>query len=123
MQINETTEIWTYQTPVLRQANANLANQLYFVIGVSEDIVNANVVATVSNDSAAQNNATFSVGIGLDSTSVNATTTLNSELDNPGPETRIPIQSYWQGYPGIGRHFLAWLEQSFSTGGALTTTW
>lgn len=44
---------WTYTTATIRQANGAAANQLNFVIGVSEDEVGAEVVTAAKNSSAA----------------------------------------------------------------------
>lgn len=113
----ETTDTWSYTTAALRQANANTANQLNFVVGVSEDAVTADVVAALANTNAAVD---ASVAIGLDATNAMASGCLvpysTTEVANGG-ESRV---ASWKGFPGVGRHFLAWLEFSVATG---TTTW
>lgn len=113
----ETTNTWTYTTAALRQANANAANQLDFVIGVSEDIVEALVTAAAENSGTT---ASPIVSIGLDSTSASATGAQNTTVTCPVAAKPMPITAQWKGYAGAGRHYLAWLEYSNASG---TTTW
>lgn len=113
MSVIETTTSWTYSTASFRQANGSAANQLDFVIGVSESVTKANVLATVTASVAAN----VVSGIGLDSTTVISSLsgyiTVNSGLFEANT-------GFYCGYPGIGRHILTWLEQG---GGAGTETW
>lgn len=113
----EGTSTWTYTTNAFRQANANSANQLDFVIGVSEDAVVASVSASARN-TAGPGAADMVVGIGLDSTSSNSAT-VNGSTVNPNASVRTPVTSQYKGFPGVGRHFLAWLEFSDATGSTL----
>jgi len=112
----ETADTWTYTTATYRQANANAANQLDFIIGVSEDAVHARLLAMARNSTTTIDRL---AAIGLDST----TTAVSDLLHNNGqPAANVvhPHIAEWTGYPGIGRHFLAWLEYSTATG---TCTW
>ncbi|MES2356260.1 MAG: hypothetical protein V4568_18015 [Pseudomonadota bacterium] len=112
----ETTDSWTYTTAAFRQANANAANQLDFIIGVSEDVVEAVVVALASNSGVS---AQIATGIGLDVT--NATSCFIKGYNNlPVLSALFYNASFYKDYPGVGRHFLAWLEYSTASG---TTTW
>ena len=114
----ETTDSWNYTTAAFRQANTNTANQLDFAIGVSESIVSAQVHSSVSNNLAG-GTVTPAVGIGVDSTTVSgsASTMLNTcTVAN----CLVPQSAEYRGLPGVGRHFLAWLEYSPATG---VTTW
>jgi len=108
----ESTASWNYTTATYRQANASSANQLNFVIGVSEDQVSANVVSTAINTL-----ANFGVGVGIDSTSANSATTCTTNAQVAGSST---LTATYNGYPGIGSHALMWLEISQAVG---TTTW
>lgn len=108
---------WNYTTATIRQANGAAANQLNFVIGWSEDAVESTVFASVQNTSAGINTQ---VGIGLDSTSAYATglmTSLNATLAVSQPQQ---ITAELKCFPGVGKHYLAWLEYSAAAG---TTTW
>lgn len=105
----ETTNEWSYATGAWRQARATAANQLEFVLGVSEDEVRARVVAAGRGSSGSAN---MGVGIGLDSTSALATGAAVTAVDaavSAGPAT-ASTPAAWQGFPGVGRHYLAWLE-------------
>lgn len=114
MRAIDTTGTWTYSTAAYRQTRASTANQLDMVIGVSEDMVNATAISKVSTTTAAVSCCT---GIGLDSTTVNtAINAFSSTATTNSPSEH----AFWTGYPGVGRHFLAWLE--FASG-TPTQTW
>ena len=57
----------------------------------------------------------MTVGVGVDSTTVNS----GRAFGNQNLASRTLTLSYYSGHPGIGRHFLAWLERN--SGG--TGTW
>lgn len=114
---NETTASWTYTTATARQANAATANQLNFVIGVSEDAVRATLQAMASNTTAG---VTAYIGIGLDSTSTIATGSIRGGGRLLVAATLQPMTAFYDGLIAAGRHYLSWLEYSAATG---TTTW
>lgn len=116
MLATDATDTWTYTTAAYRQANANAANQLDMVIGYSEDIIEANVLGIAQNTN---NNVTFTVGIGVDSTTVTSATLIGFNA-MPSASITCNTNSFYKGYPGIGRHTLVWLEYSNAVG---TTTW
>lgn len=115
MRVVEATNTWTYSTATTRQANGSAANQLDLVVGVSEDEVTAEALAVASNDNSTTR--TVYTAIGLDST-----TTLSglASLGNVTDAVVFPMSASYRGFPGIGRHFLAWLETG---AGAGTQTW
>lgn len=115
MRVLEATDSWTYTTATIRQANGATANQLDMVIGVSEDIVSADIGVAVDNATA---NATVIVGVGLDLTT--AFTSGGLFPVQSATTTAQQLRANWRGFPGIGRHFLSWNEYSSATG---TTTW
>jgi hypothetical protein len=98
----ETANSWTYGTAnTMRQANSNAANQLDYVVGDNDLFVDAAVAASAFNSS-----GTVVLGVGVDSTSVQSAQAY--PLSNPvSPDVLVAL---YRGYPGIGRHFLAWLE-------------
>lgn len=116
MRVNDPAATWNYTTATWRQANANTANQLDFVIGIQESVVTARVRAGAVNTGANQ----AAVGIGLDSTTASSADmsplTVVGAITGPIP----PLIAEYSGFTGIGRHFLAWLEISVAAG---TTTW
>ncbi len=107
MRAIDSTDSWTYSTSTIRQANANTANQLGFVIGVSEDIVGAEVIAAASNSSA---NVDMTVAIGLDATNALAAGCINAKPVATVANQQIIMSAAWKGFPGVGLHFLSWLE-------------
>ena len=120
MRVLEATDSWTYTTATIRQANGSTANQLAFMVGVSEDPVLAEVSANVRNNDASGGVA-VNIGVGLDSTTAFSALSLRGRINLPLPaSSRVVQQATWCGYPGIGRHVLTWLERSQATG---TTTW
>ena len=117
MKRRETTASWTYTTATIRQANANAANQINFVIGVSEDAVNASLISSVNNNTAGIYVAN---GIGLDSITAASPDTIGTGINSSGAGYGLEIMCAYDGFPGAGRHYLSWLEYSAATG---ITTW
>lgn len=115
MRVLEGTASWNYTTNTIRQANATTANQLDFVIGYNEELVQAEVIAAAFNSAGGNTNG---VGIGLDSTTAFAAGLLNPYPATP--TTRSLVSASLKIFPGVGRHYLAWLEVGSGVG---TTTW
>jgi len=113
----DTTASWNYSTAAFRQANGNTANQLDMVIGVSEDIITADVTGKVTSSTAT--GRFVAVGVGIDSTTVNSAQLMDSGT-NVASTVVCGIWSNWKGYVGAGRHTLVWLEKG---SGADTQTW
>lgn len=113
----ETTASWTNTGTTIRQANAAAANQLNFFIGVSEEAVSARVISTFSHNSGSHGAQIF---IGLNSTTAAAADSLSSGVMAGATVTlALNASASYVGFPGIGKHYLAWLETSTSSG---TTT-
>ena len=117
MRVTEATNTWAYTTATMRQANGAAGNQLDFVQGLNEDAVSADVMASVENSSA---NVLVMVGIGLDATGAIASGSLTGAQVTAVAAQEQPLTASYRGFPGLGRHYLAWLEYSAATG---TTTW
>lgn len=112
---------YTYTTASYQEARAQSTygvSRVSLVIGVSEDLVNAQNYSTYTNT----NGANAVVGIGLDSSTANS-----AQITVPGQA--IPVASgapycmtraEYNGYPGIGVHDLRRLETAQAAG---TTTW
>lgn len=115
MERYDATATWTYTTATYRQANGSTSNQLNYVCGVAEDAVEATVQSNAQNSSVA---VSIQTGVGVDSTSVVNGLSPRTEIINNGQ--LYCVQSFYRGIPGVGRHYLAWLEWSEATG---TTTW
>lgn len=115
MRVLEATNTWAYGTATVRQANGAAGNQLNFCIGFSEDLVDAVVMASCSSTVAGRN---IQVGVGLDSTTAFTTGGLFPAVNTYIGTYATVIPAAWKGYPGVGKHYLAWLE--YGSGGDVT---
>lgn len=113
----ETTDTWDYATATWRQANANAANQLMFLRGLDEDAVSATAVGICGNS----NSETTLTGIGLDATNAIAADSYPGSQQGATAEQEYGMVAQYRGLPGIGYHYLAWLE--YADAGAATASW
>lgn len=104
-----------YTTATWRQFAADATMQLAYVCGLAHNRVLAE--ACVANYNSGGNTGA-PTGIGVDSTSVNSAQ-LWEGATHQATAAFTGIAKY-RGVPGIGYHYLAWLEYSDATG---TTTW
>ena len=116
----DTTDNWTYSTAAYQQANASAANQVEALRGLDEDAVELAASSVVINSTATTR--TVYAAIGLDSTTVKASDSINSfaTIANLTSAGARQISAHYRGAPGLGYHYLAWLEYG---GGADTQTW
>jgi hypothetical protein len=110
---HETADSWIYTTATIRQANANAGNQLAYVTGDANSLIDAQVFAMYVNST--DTNAWALIGI--DSTTVGSTIQIAGSVAHGKYGLTCPM---YTGSPGLGYHFIAWLEYSAATG---TTTW
>lgn len=110
----DTTDSWTYTTATWRSANGASGNKVEYVCGLSLEVVEADVCHM---SAASPGPTAVSSGVGVDSTSSNSA---QQRCPSPASFNAAPITSNYQGFPGIGYHFLQWLEISAASG---TTTW
>lgn len=113
----ETADSWTYTSTTIRQANANTANQFDFILGLRQDPVYATVFAGSSNTSGL---VEARVAVGVDSITAMAAGSVNTKQASQVANGLSSALASWAGHPGIGRHYIAWLELSAAAG---TTTW
>lgn len=111
----ESTASWNYTSTTIRQANANGANQLDYVTGAADTVIEALVLGIFS----LTNSVVCAVGVGVDSTTANSAQEFQGSQIISGAIASPRAQ--YRGYPGLGRHFLAWLEWVHSVSG--TVTW
>lgn len=116
MKVVDGTDSWTYSTAAFQQANANAANQLDFVIGVSEDSVFAQSISQGKSSGVTLRN--IRSGIGLDSTTVNSAV-IQGWINVDTTAVGLWASSYFDAPIAVGRHILVWLERG---GGADTQT-
>jgi hypothetical protein len=116
MKVTDTTDTWTYSTASYRQANGAAGNQIDMLIGLSEDAVRVQVIGRAVSSTAT--GRSVAVGIGIDSTTVNSATI----FDDATSSSSIggAPHAHYRGFPGLGRHFLTWLEYGAGTD---TQTW
>lgn len=112
----DATDTWQYTLNAWRLTNSPAANQLDVVIGKSEDIVRIRAIHNVQSSGIGTR---VNTSIGLDSYITSAATVVGS-VETPVANITNTLVSEYVGYPGVGRHFLAWLERSVAAG---TTTW
>ena len=118
MRAIEDANSWAYTTATWRQANADTANQLEFVVGVAEVMVEARVAAMCSNATAAT--TTFmSVGIGVDSTTSPVANSLMLVGQSAVNDFQVTALAEHREISAVGRHIWVWLEISTAAG---TTT-
>lgn len=117
MRVLEATNSWNYTTATIRQANGAAGNQLDLVMGVSEDVVSAEVLAFATN---ASSGVAVAVGIGVDSTTAFTSGFLSPSMAVGATGASYGAVASIKTHINAGRHYLAWLEYSVASG---TTTW
>ncbi len=111
----EPTGTWTYSAAAWRQANGNVNNRVEVVIGLVGMPVELFAMGFTATGAGT---GTSFVGIGVDSTTVNA-------ADVTGIATSFSTglaafgESIYRGSPGLGYHALNWLE--YAVGGGAQT--
>jgi hypothetical protein len=98
----DSTDNWTYATPVWRAANGNATARISFVIGLEEDAIDAVYYGAASGSSA-------QLGVGLDSTTVFSGTAAWSSSS-----IAIAISASYRGTVGVGFHYVSPIEYNFS---------
>lgn len=107
MRALDTTDSYAYSLLIVREARGSTVNQLNFCVGVNEDMIEAEVYASVSSNNAAGTPVT---AIGYDSTTAAATGCIfplvGIGVANKAYVTRATLKTY----SSVGKHYLAWLE-------------
>ena len=108
----ETTNLWTYGTVAFRAANGQDANSFELVVGDPEM-----VVATVHTLAQGVTNLTCSVGIGVNSTTVNSANiygaiTMRDDVSGP---LHAPCRAEYANTPTPGYNRFHWLEAASAT--------
>jgi hypothetical protein len=106
MKAVDATVSWNYSTNTFRQANGSTANQLDFILGLNEERATASALGRAYNSGATYRACV--TAIGLDSTTtpsgIYAGFATSTVISGSGT-------AFYEGFPGLGRHFLAWLER------------
>lgn len=109
--VQEATANWNYNTATWRQVNGSTANQVGVVFCQLREM-NARAVASALSNTATDK---FATGIGIDSTTADSCQTRVFGYI-PGNNMFHWASSEYEGTPGIGYHYIAWLEYTISTG-------
>jgi hypothetical protein len=106
---------WTYNTAtsgLFEQAHNSTANQIDFLQSVSGGMLHATVNENASNSGT----GTITVdGIGIGQVTVSNANSCSGQ-NSPVANAVLPLMCSYDGYPGLGRTFAAWLEYSPNTG-------
>lgn len=106
---------WTYNTAtsgLFEQAHNLATNEIDFLQSVSGGMLHA----TTNDNSSNSGTGTITVdGIGIGQVTVNNAQTCSGQ-NSPVANAVLPITCSYDGYPGLGRTFAAWLEYSPNTG-------
>lgn len=106
----DTTDTWTYGTASWRQANNASGNKVEYVCGLNENPVHAQALSSFQAVSGLVGNS----GVGVDSTTVNSSKIFSEVTNVSGSTVRTPSQCFYNGSPGLGYHYIAWLEYARS---------
>jgi hypothetical protein len=114
----ETAANWNYSTNVIRQANANVLNQLEYMCGMQEDDVEFRLAQTVQHSVA---NLGCRLHIGLDSTVAAAAGSSNIDGISMIAAAVATSQAFLSQYAQLGFHYYTWLE--IQPNNTVTATW
>lgn len=109
------TDTWTYSTATLREARGQTTNRLQYVVCDDRDLIEAYVKSQVECSTAGTGVA---VNIGIDSTTAVGALLKFLQNINVAEQRHMALADY-AGHPGVGFHFLSWLEYA----NGATTTW
>lgn len=102
LRVTESTDTWSGSGGAAwRYANNSDVNRVFYVAGMSEDLAEA-----VCHFSGGGTGTASSMGIGVDTGTANSAQ-LVAEI---GGSQNVSAASFYRGYPGIGYHYLSWIE-------------
>lgn len=102
--VTDTTDSWTYATAAWQAARNTAANKVEYVVGASDVIAMAHVMVRLA---LAGTSTAGSVGVGVDSVVANSAQLI---CDLSGTNLSAQLTGDYIGYPGLGYHYLQWLE-------------
>lgn len=109
MFVGEGTDSWSY-IGAFRQANASAVNQLNYMVSLPYEPVEADVQVLYSGDTS----AALAVGIAHDSTTTSAADMAGTYATTGVQPAAVRASARF--YPGVGRHYLAWVERAAGAG-------
>jgi hypothetical protein len=110
MQAQDATASWAYTTNTIREARGQTTNQVDYICCLNRHPVKAFVSCAVQESNASN---VARVGIGVDSTT--AFSGIIGIGDGFGSGYVGPVVGSYEGYPGLGYHYIAWLEAGGDT--------
>jgi hypothetical protein len=108
--VTDSTDSWTYGTSSWRSTNASTANRVEFVVGDASPSLFVRSMHLALSSSGTSNY--LASGVGLDSTTVDSTQMRGSGTVDSAVKQ---VWGYYVGHPGLGYHYVQWLEQSNTT--------
>ena len=108
---------WNYTTATWRKANNNTANQLNFLVGVSEDAIQAHLSVICFNSTSGVYSG---VGLALDWTSGEPSAPPLSFITSTGATFYLHHTANYESLVSDGRHYIAWVEYCTASG---TQSW
>jgi len=118
MRVLEATDSWTYSTNTWRQARATATNQLDFLIGIAEVLVEATILV---GESGTSTSVLAWVAVGEDSTTTPDAAGLIGAAPGFNTSLQSPVVSTLRKVPAVGRHTWVWLEKSNNAAAGVTT--
>lgn len=122
LKVTESAASWTIVTSAtMRQANANAANQVNVFVGVEEEPIHV----AVKIGQCSSNNATATgtiVTIGLDSTTSQSSLATTGRFFPAAGLVVSSMEAEFNGFTGLGKHSLMWLEQGNASSTITMTT-
>lgn len=107
---NDTTALWSYTTDTWRQARAQTANKVEFVVGVAEDCIDISLGTSVNHGGATRGGQ---IAIGLDSTTAPSSVIVGTFSNQAFND--IPVYLRYVAPVTAGYHYAAWLEKGGDT--------
>jgi hypothetical protein len=118
LRVADPTPSWQYSAAAWRQANGNASNQIDVLLGLGGIGVSLQSLTFCSTNTTTVR--TVRSGIGLDNTSGPASFDSTGGAGGASNIAALILTSFYNGYPGLGKHSLTWLEFG---GGGDTQTW
>jgi hypothetical protein len=112
MAVAEATNSWTYGSTTIRYANNSSDNKLEFINTLGGRLLEAKIYAAVLNSTSTPR--TYTAGVGIDSSS--AFDPIGWRMSaTPANNAYFFALAGYEGLPGIGYHYAAWLEASHAS--------
>lgn len=104
----ETTASWTSTDVNFHLANTSATNKVHFVNCSADDYLIVGMLGVYQNNTVQTGGAVMSIG--LDSESAESANTSRVLMSTTAANSYLPLTATYSGYPGVGKHYLSWLE-------------